>query len=96
MSAESTGERSASLQIRNKLGLHARAARMFVETANRFDAEVSVAKDGQVVNGRSIMGVMMLAAEQGSEIAVTTSGPQAAEALDAIRELVEACFNEPQ
>ncbi len=96
MSAESRGERSASLQIRNKLGLHARAARMFVETANRFDAEVSVAKDGQVVNGRSIMGVMMLAAEQGSEISVTTSGPQAAEALDAIRELVEAGFNEPQ
>ena len=96
MSAESTGERSASLQIRNKLGLHARAAAMLVQTANRFDAEVSVAKDGQVVNGRSIMGVMMLAAEQGSEICVTTSGPQAAEALDAIRALVDAGFNEPE
>jgi phosphocarrier protein len=96
MGAEITGERSVSLQIRNKLGLHARAAAMLVQTANRFDAEVTVAKDGQVVNGRSIMGVMMLAAEQGSEISVTTSGPQAAEALAAIRALVEAGFNEPQ
>ena len=96
MGAGTTEEHSASLQIRNKLGLHARAAAMLVQTANRFDAEVTVAKDGQVVNGRSIMGVMMLAAEQGSEIAVTTTGRQAAEALEAIRELVDAGFNEPQ
>ena len=60
----------------------------------RFDAEVTVAKDDQVVNGRSIMGVMMLAAEQGSHIDVTTQGPQAAEALQALRELVEAGFHE--
>ena len=96
MGAGTTEEHRASVQIRNKLGLHARAAAMLVQTANRFDAEVTVAKDGQVVNGRSIMGVMMLAAEQGSEIAVSTTGPQAAEALQAIRELVEAGFNEPQ
>jgi phosphocarrier protein HPr len=53
-----------------------------------------VSKDGQSVNGRSIMGIMMLAAEQGSTIDVTTTGPQAEEALEAIRELVDARFNE--
>jgi len=89
-------EHRASLQIRNRLGLHARAAAALVQTASRFDAEVTVAKDGQVVNGRSIMGVMMLAAEQGSHIEVVASGREAAEALAAIRDLVEAGFNEEQ
>ena len=89
-----TSEQHASLEIRNRLGLHARAAVLLVQTANRFEAEVAIAKDGQSVNGRSIMGIMMLAAEQGSTIDVTTSGPQAAEALEAIRELVEAGFHE--
>ena len=87
-------EHRATLTIKNRLGLHARAAALLVQTAGRFDAEVLVAKDGQEVNGRSIMGIMMLAAEQGSTIDVTTSGPQAAEALEAIRELVEAGFHE--
>jgi phosphocarrier protein HPr len=96
MGAGTTEEHRASLQIRNRLGLHARAAAMLVQTANRFEAEVTVAKDGQVVNGRSIMGVMMLAAEQGSHIDVATSGPDAAAALQAIRELVEARFNEAE
>ena len=96
MGAATTDEHRASLGIRNRLGLHARAAALLVQTASRFDAEVTIAKDGQVVNGRSIMGVMMLAAEQGSRIDVATSGPQAAEALAAIRELVAACFNEPE
>ena len=90
-----SGER-ASLTIRNRLGLHARAAAQFVQTASRFEAEVTVSKDDQVVNGRSIMGVMMLAAEQGSTIDVTVTGPQAAEALQALRELVDAGFNEPE
>ena len=92
--APPTSEQHASLEIRNRLGLHARAAVLLVQTANRFEAEVAIAKDGQSVNGRSIMGIMMLAAEQGSTIDVTTSGPQAAEALEAIRELVEAGFHE--
>jgi phosphocarrier protein HPr len=96
MGGGTTEEHRASLQIRNRLGLHARAAAMLVQTANRFDAEVKVAKDGQVVNGRSIMGVMMLAAEQGSHIDVATSGPEAAAALHAIRKLVEAGFNEAE
>jgi phosphocarrier protein HPr len=94
MADGTTDEQRASLEIRNRLGLHARAAVLLVKTAERFDAEISIAKDGQVVNGRSIMGVMMLAAEQGSAIDVTARGPQAAEALQAIRELVEARFNE--
>ena len=92
--APPTSEQHASLAIKNRLGLHARAAVLLVQTANRFEAEVAITKDGQSVNGRSIMGIMMLAAEQGSTIDVTTSGPQAAEALEAIRELVEAGFHE--
>ena len=96
MGGESTDGHRASLQIRNKLGLHLRAARLLVDTAGKFDAEVTVAKDGQIVNGKSIMGVMMLAAEKGSQIDVETRGPQAAEALHAIRDLVEAHFNESE
>jgi len=87
-------ERRATLEIRNKLGLHARAARLFVETVTKYDAEVNITKDGQTVSGTSIMGIMMLAAEQGSQIDVTTSGPQAGEALEAIRELLDSRFNE--
>jgi len=86
-------EARATLVIRNPAGLHLRAAARLVETAERFDAEVSIAKDGQIVNGRSIMGVMMLAAEQGSTIEVITRGPEAAESLEAIRGIVEAGFN---
>jgi phosphocarrier protein len=89
-----TPDHHATLEIKNRLGLHARAAVLLVQTANRFEAEVAITKDGQSVNGRSIMGIMMLAAEQGSTIDVDTSGPQAAEALEAIRELVEAGFHE--
>jgi len=96
MGGESTEEHRASLEIRNKLGLHLRAARMLVDTADQFDAEVTVAKDGQVVSGKSIMGVMMLAAEQGSRIEVVTRGRQAAEALEAITALVSAGFHEKE
>jgi phosphocarrier protein HPr len=83
-----------SLEIKNRLGLHARAAAQLVQTASQFDAEVSVGKDNQVVNGKSIIGLMMLAAAQGSCIEVSASGPQAAEALEAITRLVDAKFNE--
>ena len=89
-------EQRATLEIRNKLGLHARAAKLLVETATRFEAEIKIVKDDQTVNGRSIMGIMMLAAEQGSRIEVTASGPQASEALAAIRQLVDGRFNEPE
>jgi phosphocarrier protein HPr len=93
--AGDAGER-ATLEIVNRLGLHARAAAQLVQTAGLFDAEVTISKDGESVNGRSIMGVMMLAAEQGSHIEVVTKGPQAREALAAIRALVAARFNESE
>ena len=83
-----------NLEIKNRLGLHARAAAQLVQTAAQFDAEITVGKDNQVVNGKSIIGLMMLAAAQGSCIDVSVSGPQAVEALDAIERLVEAKFNE--
>lgn len=94
MGAGDQAEARASLEIRNKKGLHLRAARLLVDALEPFDAEVTIEKDGQVVNGRSIMGVMMLAAEQGSHIEVTANGPQGREALDALRALVDAGFNE--
>jgi len=86
----------ATLEIVNRLGLHARAAVLFVQAAAKFDAQVTVTKDGQSVDGRSIMGVMMLAAEQGSHIDVETSGPQARESLEALEALVAGRFNEPE
>lgn len=86
----------ARLEIVNRLGLHARAAVLFVQAASRHDAKVTVTKDGQSVDGRSIMGVMMLAAEQGSHIDVETSGTQARAALDAITTLVANRFNEDE
>ena len=96
MSESAPPEHRATLEIQNRLGLHARAAVLLVQTANRFEAEITVGKDGQVVNGRSIMGIMMLAAEQGSTIDVAATGPQAEEALLAIRALVDARFNEAE
>jgi phosphocarrier protein HPr len=83
-----------NLEIKNRLGLHARAAAQLVQTAAQFDAEITVGKDNQVVNGKSIIGLMMLAAAQGSYVDVSVSGPQAVEALEAIERLVEAKFNE--
>ncbi len=85
---------SKNLEIKNRLGLHARAAAQLVQTASQFDAEITVAKDDQVVNGKSIIGLMMLAAAQGTSIEVSTSGPQALEAMQAIEQLVDAKFNE--
>ena len=82
----------ASLVIRNQLGLHARACALFVKTAARFKAEVFVSRDDLEVNGKSIMGVMMLAAEEGAMIRVRTEGEDEAQALAALRELVEGKF----
>ena len=80
------------LLIRNQLGLHARACALFVKTASRFKAEVMVSRDGLEVNGKSIMGVMMLAAEEGSSIQVRAEGPDEIDALAAIQELVDGKF----
>jgi phosphocarrier protein len=80
--------------IMNELGLHARAATRFVQTANRFSAEVEVEKDGQKVNGKSIMGVLMLVAAKGSTITVRSSGEDAAQAMDALGALIRSKFDE--
>lgn len=80
--------------IENKLGLHARAAAQFVQAANRFSADIFVEKDGQEVNGKSIMGVMMLAAACGSKIIVKARGEDAKEAIAAIGALIGRKFGE--
>jgi phosphocarrier protein HPr len=84
----------AEVTIMNKRGLHARASATFVKTAEQFDAEISVTKDGQTVNGGSIMGLLMLGASPGTTILIETEGPEAEEALEALTALVEARFNE--
>jgi phosphocarrier protein len=85
---------SRALEIKNRLGLHARAAAQLVQMASEYDAEITVGKEGQTVNGKSIIGLMMLAAAQGTVIQVSATGPQATEALTAIERLVDAKFNE--
>ena len=82
------------LTIVNRKGLHARASARFVRTAECFDASLHVIKDGQSVNGNSIMGLMMLGAGPGSTILVQATGKQAREALEAIVELVNNGFDE--
>lgn len=84
------------LSIINKLGLHARAASKFVTVASQFDSRITVTKDGREVSGKSIMGVMMLAAARGSSIHVSAEGNDAREALDALDELVADRFGESQ
>jgi len=80
--------------IINKLGIHARPAAQFVKTANRFQADVFVEKDGEEVDGKSIMGLMMLAAGHGSVIIVNSTGPDAEAAIDAIGDLIARKFEE--
>lgn len=87
-------EHSAEVRISNKYGLHARPAAEFVKLANRFDAEVWVSKDEVEVSGKSIMGVMMLAAEHGSFIQIRARGGDAADAVDALASLVQRRFGE--
>jgi phosphocarrier protein HPr len=82
------------LTIVNKRGLHARAAARFVQTAERFEAEITVTKDSTTVGGTSIMGLMMLAAGPGSVIRITAAGPDAEMALAALAELVDGMFGE--
>lgn len=82
------------LTIANKRGLHARASARFVQTAEQFDARVTVSKDQMTVGGTSIMGLMMLAAVPGSVITVSAEGAEAEAALDALAELVAARFGE--
>jgi phosphocarrier protein HPr len=83
-----------SVQIVNKNGLHARPAAEIVKTASKFESEITMVRDDLEVNGKSIMGVMMLAAEYGSTLLVRASGPDAEQAVDAIVQLVAAKFGE--
>ena len=82
--------------IQNRLGLHARAAALFVQTVAPLDVEVMVSKAGEKVNGKSIMGLMMLAAGKGSAIDVESRGPAAQEAMSALRALIADKFREPE
>jgi phosphocarrier protein HPr len=80
--------------IRNRLGLHARAAARFVHVASRFRAQVRVAREGRVVDGKSIMGILLLAAAHGTRIRISAEGPDGPAALTALCELVESGFGE--
>lgn len=82
------------LVIENQSGLHARPASAFVKTANQYRAQIKVTKGEDSVNGKSIMGLMTLAAAKGTRLVVETSGDDAEEAADAIQTLVESKFNE--
>ena len=83
-----------SVQIVNKNGLHARPAAEIVKAASKFDAEITIVRDDLEVNGKSIRGVMMLAAEYGSTVMLRASGPDAEQAIDAISKLIAERFGE--
>jgi phosphocarrier protein HPr len=93
--AAARGEKiEKEIAIVNRLGLHARPAAMFVRIASRYRAEVWVGKEGEKVNGKSIMGLMMLAAGQGSKLNICCDGPDADKAMAELEELILAKFNE--
>lgn len=85
-----------NVQIINKLGLHARASAKFVSTAAKYQSCIEVTKDSQTVNGKSIMGVMMLAASKGSELTLQINGPDEKEMAEALTELIENRFHESE
>ncbi|MEW6377780.1 MAG: HPr family phosphocarrier protein [Thermodesulfobacteriota bacterium] len=80
--------------IRNRLGLHARAAALLVKTANRFASEVIIERDGLEVNGKSIMGILMLAASKGTKITLKVEGKDSAQAIRTLGKLIENKFDE--
>lgn len=92
--ASESPEITKDLVVCNKLGVHARPAALFVKTANRFDCEVLVEKDGETVNGKSIMGMMMLAAGPGSKLHVRAKGQDAQQALHELEALLRRKFDE--
>jgi phosphocarrier protein len=85
---------SREMVVQNQLGLHARPASMFVKMATRFKSEILVVKEGEEVNGKSIMGLMMLAAGPGTTLTVTAEGSDAVEALSELEQLVHRNFEE--
>src|SRR5271169_1966245 len=98
MSAKKITDSSSNLTknflVSNKLGIHARPAAMFVKTANRFSCEIFVEKDGEKVNGKSIMGLMMLAAGPGSKVIIHAHGHDASQALTELETLINRKFDE--
>ena len=97
MSAKKLSDKAAQereMTILNKLGIHARPAALFVKTANRFHCDIFVEKDGERINGKSIMGLMMLAAGPGSKITVLAEGNDSSEALHEIEALIKRKFDE--
>ena len=98
MSAKKISEADPNMtkdfQVSNKLGIHARPAALFVKTANRFHCDIFVEKDGERVNGKSIMGLMMLAAGPGSTLTVHAHGQDASQALAEIETLIQRKFDE--
>ena len=93
-SSDSEQKCCKDLVINNKLGMHARPSARFVKVSNRYKAEIWVEKDGEQVNGKSIMGLMMLAAGQGSKLRVTAEGPDAVQAIDDLEQLIQGNFDE--
>lgn len=87
-------EETRTCTIRNKLGLHARAAALFVQTASKFPCEIFLAKDGNEVNGKSIMGVLTLAASKGTRLTLRATGDEAGPAVERLGELIENKFGE--
>jgi phosphocarrier protein len=83
-----------SVIVTNALGMHARAAARFVRLASSFRAQIKVTRDGRAIDGKSIMGLLLLAAAKGAEIAISADGPDEAAALDALAALVERGFDE--
>ncbi|HET7437604.1 MAG TPA: HPr family phosphocarrier protein [Thermoanaerobaculia bacterium] len=82
------------IEIKNKLGLHARAAAKFVHTASRFKSDVKVRKGDEEVDGKSILGILLLAAGRGTTITVKADGSDERDALDAVEKLIDAKFDE--
>ena len=82
------------MTVKNRMGLHARPAALFVQEAGKFKSQIYVVKDGLQVNGKSVMGLMLLAAESGSKLTVKADGPDEAQALEALEKLFERRFDE--
>ena len=82
------------VQIANRLGLHARAAARFVQTAARFEAKITAGRDGRVMDGKSILGILLLGASRGTTIEITADGEDEKAAVEALAELVESRFGE--
>ena len=93
-SSSSAAQRTIELVVKNRMGIHARPAAMIVRIANRYPAELYVEKDDEQVNGKSIMGLMMLAAGQGSKLRFTSIGDKAEEMLKDMQNLFERKFEE--